>query len=367
MRILVLTDLYPPAATGGYERSCADVVDRWRRAGHAVTVLTTRQPDHRGPGHVDPAAATLRELPFLDSARAGDVEQDDACSVVARVLSRDRPDVVSVWNLARVPQQGVLAAVHAAGVPVVIVACDGWLAEAPQQMAPPGAGSHVVWVSEQLRAATPVPDWVPAAQSVVGSGIDTATFGSRARRPRPWGGRLLYVGRLSPAKGVDDAIAALGQLPAGVTLDIVGAGSAERRAEFEHAVTRAGLGERVTSCRVDRAHLPPVYRGADALVFPSRWAEPFGLVPLEAMACSVPVVATGTGGSAGYLEDGVNALLVPPGDPAAIAAAVRRLAAGPALRARLVRHGLRTSRAHGIDAVADALARVLRRAARVAS
>ena len=146
----------------------------------------------------------------------------------------------------------------------------------------------------------------------------------------------------------------------------MGAGTAERREELQQAVTRSSLTASVRFDVADRADLPPVYRAADALVFPSRWAEPFGLVPLEAMACCLPVVATGTGGSASYLRDGVNALLVPPGDPAAIAAAVARLATDTALREQLVRNGLVTSRAHGIDAVADALARVHLRAARAA-
>jgi glycosyltransferase involved in cell wall biosynthesis len=92
--------------------------------------------------------------------------------------------------------------------------------------------------------------------------------------------------------------------------------------------------------------LAALYRDADAVLFPVRWQEPFGLVPLEAMACGTPVVATGTGGSAEYLVDEGNALMVAPDDPAALARAVRRMASDPALRARLRRHGLVTSAGH---------------------
>ena len=83
------------------------------------------------------------------------------------------------------------------------------------------------------------------------------------------------------------------------------------------------------------------------MVFPSEWAEPFGLIPLEAMACGRPVVATGTGGSAEFLLDGVNCLLFDPGDPDSLAASVRRLGAEPSLRARLIAEGLLT--ADGFD------------------
>jgi glycosyltransferase involved in cell wall biosynthesis len=89
------------------------------------------------------------------------------------------------------------------------------------------------------------------------------------------------------------------------------------------------------------------------MVFPSTWAEPFGLVPIEAMACGVPVVATGVGGSREFLVDGENCLLFTPGDEASLVEAVRRLASDPGLRARLVRNGLETAAELDVDRLAD--------------
>jgi glycosyltransferase involved in cell wall biosynthesis len=97
---------------------------------------------------------------------------------------------------------------------------------------------------------------------------------------------------------------------------------------------------------VEHAALPPVYDDHDAVLFPARWDEPWGLVPLEAMARGRPVVATGTGGSAEYLRDGDNALLVARGDAGALAAAIDRLAADAPLRSRLREAGLATAREH---------------------
>jgi glycosyltransferase involved in cell wall biosynthesis len=97
------------------------------------------------------------------------------------------------------------------------------------------------------------------------------------------------------------------------------------------------------------------YLAADVALFPSEWAEPFGLVGLEAMACATPLVATGTGGSGEYLRHEVNALVVAPGDPAALAAAVRRLAGDAALRRRLVASGRRTASRFTAGAMADEL------------
>ena len=95
-----------------------------------------------------------------------------------------------------------------------------------------------------------------------------------------------------------------------------------------------------------RAELPAVYEGADVVLFPVRWEEPWGLVPLEAMGLGRPVIATGRGGSGEYLRDGENCLLVAPGDPAAIAGAVRRLADDHGLVERLREGGFRTAAKH---------------------
>ena len=86
-----------------------------------------------------------------------------------------------------------------------------------------------------------------------------------------------------------------------------------------------------------------MYAAADVVVFPVRWAEPWGLVPLEAMAVGRPVVATCTGGSAEYLRDGENCLVVPAEDPDALARAVARLSSDAALRDRLRARGFETA------------------------
>ena len=78
------------------------------------------------------------------------------------------------------------------------------------------------------------------------------------------------------------------------------------------------------------------------MLFPVRWAEPWGLVPLEAMTVGTPVVASGRGGSGEYLRDGQNALVCEP-EPEALAGAVQRLAGDAALRARLRDGGFQTA------------------------
>ena len=90
--------------------------------------------------------------------------------------------------------------------------------------------------------------------------------------------------------------------------------------------------------RVDREAMPALLRSADVVVCVP-WYEPFGIVPLEAMACGVPVVATAVGGQIDSVVHGVTGVHVPPRDPAALAVALRRLLADGARRAQLGRDG----------------------------
>ena len=111
-----------------------------------------------------------------------------------------------------------------------------------------------------------------------------------------------------------------------------------------------------------RAELPAEYEASDVVVFPVTWEEPWGLVPIEAMALGRPVVATGRGGSGEYLRDGENALVFPPSEAPALAAAVRRLADDPALRTRLREGGLATAPLHTEEVFNAAVVAELERA-----
>jgi glycosyltransferase involved in cell wall biosynthesis len=105
-----------------------------------------------------------------------------------------------------------------------------------------------------------------------------------------------------------------------------------------------GVLDRIEFSSAPRERLPEVYADADAVLFPVQWDEPWGLVPLEAMAVGRPVIASGTGGSAEYLRDGHNCVIYAPrGEPQELAGAVDRLAEQRALRAHLRDEGLVTA------------------------
>jgi glycosyltransferase involved in cell wall biosynthesis len=162
-----------------------------------------------------------------------------------------------------------------------------------------------------------------------------------------WGWRLLYVGRLDPSKGVDVAVEAMARLPASATMELIGGWDTREEARLRALAAEVGVADRVQfGGHRGRTEIVEAYGRADAVVFPVRWQEPWGLVPLEAMGRGRPVVATGRGGSGEYLRDEQNCLLFEADDAESLAAALRRLAGDEALRGRLRRNGMDTARRH---------------------
>jgi D-inositol-3-phosphate glycosyltransferase len=207
---------------------------------------------------------------------------------------------------------------------------------------------------------------------VVPCGVDTARFapcGPLARRgTRP---RLLQVGRLVPRKGADTAIEALARVPS-AELVIAGGPPRERLRDDPEArrltalAERAGVADRVVLLGgVPREEMPALLRSADLVVCPPQY-EPFGIMPLEAMACGVPVVASAVGGHLDTVDDGVTGRLFPAGDARALAATVTELLAAPRLRAGYGAAGRRRVLArYGWDRVGAATAEVYAEATEV--
>ncbi|PWK83719.1 glycosyltransferase involved in cell wall biosynthesis [Lentzea atacamensis] len=167
--------------------------------------------------------------------------------------------------------------------------------------------------------------------TVVPCGVDTKLFesvGPVAARTAP--NRIVSVGRLVPRKGFDDLIAALALVPdtelviAGGPPDLQADPEAQRLLAFAEA---RGVADRVHLIgQVARADMPALLRSADVVACVP-WYEPFGMVPLEAMACGVPVVASAVGGLTDTVVHGVTGVLTPPRDPKALGRVLRRLLA----------------------------------------
>ncbi|AUS80483.1 glycosyltransferase family 1 protein [Actinoalloteichus sp. AHMU CJ021] len=174
--------------------------------------------------------------------------------------------------------------------------------------------------------------------AIVPCGVDTTGFHPDGRvADRSELHRVVTVGRLIPRKGFDLLIAALRAVP-NTELLIAGGPDEDQLAHDEEAnrlrscAVRGGVADRVHLLgRVPREDMPALLRSAD-IVACTPWYEPFGIVPLEAMACGVPVVASAVGGLLDTIVDGVTGQLVPPKNPRALATALRGLLNQPARR-----------------------------------
>ncbi|MFI7407381.1 glycosyltransferase [Streptomyces sp. NPDC049627] len=201
--------------------------------------------------------------------------------------------------------------------------------------------------------------------SVVPCGVDPVRFAPVAAPPRPASAprRLLSVGRLVPRKGFDRAIRALADVPDAELLIAGGPEAALLLAEPEAERLRAiaeecGVADRVTLLGgVGREEMPGLLSSADLVLSLPRY-EPFGIVPVEAMACCAPVLATAVGGQLDTVVDGITGVLVPPDDDHDISGTVRRLLADPDLLARYGAAGRRRVLArYTWDRVADGVTR----------
>lgn len=189
--------------------------------------------------------------------------------------------------------------------------------------------ANCTWVADQTVAAG------GRVEGIIAPGIDLEVF-RPGERDRAADGplRVLTLGKAVDWKGLKDVVAAARLLAQDRDVELVSYGPDEPTGEL-------GRARLVHHGFVDAPSLAELYRSSDVCVSGS-WYESFPLPPLEAMACGTPVVCTRLG-TEDYAEHEVNCLIVPPKDPEAIAAAVRRIADDQDLRTELVRNGLATA------------------------
>ncbi|MCW2890056.1 MAG: D-inositol-3-phosphate glycosyltransferase [Streptosporangiaceae bacterium] len=186
--------------------------------------------------------------------------------------------------------------------------------------------------------------------TVIPCGVDLERFRpSGPVAPRGGRPRVLSLGRLVPRKGVDTVIEAMAHVP-GAELLIAG-GPPMPELDRDPEVRRLrdlaqarGLTDRVVFLgQVPHEDAAALMRSADVIVSVP-WYEPFGIVPVEAMACGVPVIGSAVGGHLDTISDGFTGLHVPPRDPAVLAGRLRELLGDRRWRAALARAG--AARAH---------------------
>lgn len=359
MRVLVLSDLFPPVAFGGYERECATVVAHLRES-HEVCVLTSDASRDEIPAE----PGVVRELPYLGRGRLREVLRAPGVALRAartarRVLDEFRPDVIYAWEGLLVPQ-AALAVAAGHGVPLLYRFCLPWSArvfESDRFLREldgsgrglrgtwgksmrlvnrlPGLGFDVTtahpaavsWASEALRSVVALPGALePVCERVVWPATEQAEgFATVERAPleRP---TVAFVGRAVEEKGIDIGLRAFALLRErhGIDAQLLMAGPQPEPEWSGHAslVRELGISDHVTHVgKPDAAGLGRLLAGAHALVVPSRW-DSLPLVCLEAAFARVPVVGAAVGGIPEALHHGEHALHFVPEDVEGCAAAL---------------------------------------------
>lgn len=349
MRILSVSSLWPPAALGGAETYAARLARELTERGHEVGVLTRGVP---GPDVV----AQVSSWPYRLDEYVGqpawkraafhgrDLYDPVSAVVVRRAMREFRPDVVHSHSVAGL-STAALTAPSAVGVPHVHHLHDYWLlcqrtsftrgdgmncerrctacvafrttrsallrrhgpgAYIAPSFAVAEAHESVPWITGRIRVAhLPIEAKALPVRGPAGSGA--FTYG--------------YIGHLSVEKGLPTLLTAFDELAAdGARLLVAGAG------ELEGDV--AGRG--VTALGwLEGAGLESFWSSIDCLVVPSQWAEPGGLVAVEARAHGLPVVAARSGGLVEHVEERSAPLLFTPGDVDALRRSMRLVAADP--------------------------------------
>ena len=366
MRFLSVATFAFPDHHGGAERVLAETAARLAARGHEVTLLCARVGDTPGEERRD-GVRVLRyavdrgsPLRFHASVRRG-VE-----SAVLR--AGGSPDVVHLHQYASGLAALRLRSVRRAPrllsfyAPYHLEWLAGRLDGRPDGRAGPllraGSallrrgdrrlvrGAHAIVVLSRFSAeqVAELDEEAPQRTTLAPPGVDLQRFcpaadGAPAAElglPADGVPLVLSVRRLVPRMGLLDLLEALRLLrERGVRARLALAGEGSQQAALAARARAAGLGDDVRLLgRVPDERLPALYRAAAVFALPTRSLEGFGMATAEALASGLPVVATDVGATPELLSGLDGSALVPPGDPAALAAELQRLLADPARRAR---------------------------------
>ncbi len=375
-RVLIAGPLFAPDRRGGMPIVFDDVAKSLEERGWSVEIAMTPDAlglsDHSSSTPLVPWAAPLwRHVPRLRSLDPdvrialqhllqGTARQQSAVlTALARRLEADRPDVVIAFAARENP--GIAAFIISRHPNVLLFSFDGLAAELRQarwlraaraigvvvnrrlhpfvyQPIDPRLIRMAVFASESLREDAVRAGLPPAATRAIYFGVKCPTALPEAAPPA---GRLLWVGRCSPEKGLHtflDAVALLHRTRNVTLTAVAGPGPEDYRAFVLQKIARLNLASAVRLLPAVPHHdLPSVYAAHDVLLFQSPFAEPVALVLMEAFAAGLPVVAPHPVGHAVLVRPDATCIAFASPAPADVAAAITRALDDGALRHRVRR------------------------------
>ena len=389
MRILCVSNQYPPYEMGGYEQLCREVTDDLRSRGHAVHVLTSRygvkSDDEIRSGDVTRSLHLTTDLNYykpLDFFVSFSSRERRNLAELRHSIADFRPDVIMFWGMFALSHNLPYWAEQWMPGRVTYYMASYWpkdedphasywkspanhrvmewikrplraaaLVKLRRARYPPRLQfEHVVCCSEYVRDALEHAGKLPAHARVLYCGVDPTPYQAVKRTTDVASNhvvRLLYFGRLVPEKGVHTAIEAVGVLKGRglanrLELTILGDGHPDYKALLHRRVTELGIEEHVHfSGKVARDDIPEQLSGFDVYLFTSTWPEPFARTIIEAMMAGLVVIGSDVGGSRELFQHYDREMLFRPEDAQGLAERITRVMSDPELVRRLSESGRR--------------------------
>lgn len=358
MKILIISNLYPPHFLGGYEILCEQVVNLLKKSGHEILVLTS---NHQNPevSFNEVKHNVVRKLklycPFSKKAQIQRLDRLKTglfnYSITKKVAKSFKPDIVFVWSQLRLTLASAKACQNL-GYKCFFTFNDDHIAgyqNSPFAMSLKNVlkfladqtlfrfnclsgldFSNSTSISKCLRDQICKKGVDISNSKIIYQGIPIEKYPARTIPPQipsrtP---SILYAGQLHHYKGVHTLLRAVNLLDMTkrdkITLNIVGDGPEDYKRELKNICNHPQIEVNFLG-RKPSEHMPEIYRSHDVFVFPSIWPEPFGLTHLEAMASKTPVISTNDGGHGEFLEHEVNALVFLKDDEKSLAAQLERM------------------------------------------
>ena len=405
MKILVLTNAYPPYITGGYEIACYDNVQRLRSKGHDVHVLTsTYRKFENSP--LDSDKKVYRKLmleakfyqfhpfPLLKYKSLRQVVAKYRDSIIFKYsLNQIKPDIVFFWNMGLI--SFFLIDIAEKSLPTAYYLSDSWLSYPPlyveykecdglkQEESPVklkrflskitrprkiyiSLPKNVIFCSNALKQLYYEFGYSFRNPSIIYHGIDPLIFHPIVDKVKTDNTvKLLFCGRISKFKGIETVIYAIWKLINryninNISLNIVGDGQKEYIKYLKNKVNKLSLSAFIHwISKAERNNMPEIYCSHDILIFPSIWQEPFSITILEAMSCGIPIIGTLTGGSKEILVDNENSLVFKEGNSNQLTNKIKLLIENKDLRKKIIKKGLETANNYTLDTMADRVEKYL--------
>lgn len=389
MRILFLSNFYPPAHAGGYTQWCYEVAERLKGRGHTIGVLTSNYEVEKasaGEVHIYRTLHLENDLFYYQPLRfflTYKRHLRENLTHLRRAVTDFAPDILFIWGMWAMSKTLPALAERLLPSRVVYYLSDYWpasqsmhatywkipaqhwftrllknaLSVIAQRMTSTEDRTtlrceHVICVSAAVRDIL-IESGIPIANAqVIHGGTDIDRFAAVSPNGQPGsvaqGLRLLYAGQLVPHKGVHTAIEAVAKLVhelsvTQLSLTLVGSGHPDYVASLHALVDQQNLHPYVKfHGPVPGAKMPETLGQFDVLLFPSTYEEPLARMTQEAMAAGLAVIGTTTGGTKEILVHGENGLTFAPEDATDLAQQIKRLNQDRDLCRRLAAAGRQT-------------------------